>query len=99
VAVTAGWCGPDGVTTEWTVRFSGAAVMTVEATGELAAWSQRRRRGGTMHFLDGRCGPRHGDGVEVVGVAAAQTRWSRRRHGKFWQPDGIEVKILRLRYI
>jgi hypothetical protein len=36
--------------------------------------------------------PGRGDGMEAVGVA-----WSRRRRrgrGKFWQPDGVQVKIL-----
>jgi hypothetical protein len=36
----------------------------------------------------------HGDGVEAVRVVAAWTRQCQRGHGKFLQPDGIQVKIL-----
>jgi hypothetical protein len=43
--------------------------------------------------------PGHRDGVEVVGVAAAWTRRRQRRRGKFWQPDNIQVKILRLGWL
>jgi hypothetical protein len=34
--------------------------------------------------------------LEVVGMVAAWTQWHRRGRGKFWQPDGVQVKILRL---
>jgi hypothetical protein len=40
--------------------------------------------------------PRHGNGMEAVRVAAAWTRRRRRRREKFWQPDDVQVKILRL---
>jgi hypothetical protein len=38
----------------------------------------------------------HGDGVEAVGVAVAWTQRRRRACRKFWQPDGVQVKIFRL---
>jgi hypothetical protein len=38
--------------------------------------------------------PGRGDGVEAVRVAVAWTRHRFRGRGKFWQPDGIQVKIL-----
>jgi hypothetical protein len=32
--------------------------------------------------------------LEAVGVAAAWTQRRQRGHGKFWPPDGVQVKIL-----
>jgi hypothetical protein len=40
--------------------------------------------------------PGSGDGMQAVEVATAWTRWRRRRRGKFWLPDIVQVKILQL---
>jgi hypothetical protein len=40
--------------------------------------------------------PGHGNFIEVVGVAAAWTQRQRRGRRKFWEADGVQVKILRL---
>jgi hypothetical protein len=40
--------------------------------------------------------PGHSDGVEAARVVVAWTRRRRRGRGKFWQPDGVQVNILRL---
>jgi hypothetical protein len=40
--------------------------------------------------------PGRDDNVEAVGMVAAWTQWHRRRCGTFWQPNGVQVKILRL---
>jgi hypothetical protein len=86
-----------------TTRFPGA---TVKAIGEVAVWSRarrlRRRRSGTamMTAEEEQCSVVPGHGSEGrVAMAWRRTGWRRRRRrgsGKFWQTDGVQVKILRL---
>jgi hypothetical protein len=40
--------------------------------------------------------PGRGDSVEPITVATVWTQRRRRGHKKFWQPDGVEVKIIQL---
>jgi hypothetical protein len=77
---------PAAVMAERMARFPGVAVtvmvmaMAVEVVREAVVWSRRWRR----------------NGMEAVGVVVVWTRWRGRRCGKFWHPNDVHVKILRL---
>jgi hypothetical protein len=68
--------------------------------GGMVVMAKEERDGmAPRHDSEGRADgavPKHGDGVEEVGVVMAWTLRRRRGHRKFWQSDGVQVKILRL---
>jgi hypothetical protein len=68
LAVMAGWCGPNGGDGGGGGREGGDVVLTVEEEQDGASF--RHNNGG---WADGAV-PRHGDGVEAIGVAAASKR-------------------------
>jgi hypothetical protein len=78
-----------------------SAVVTVERCGpddgDIGGWG--REGGGVVPVVEEeRDGAvlRRGDSVEAVGAASVWT-WRRQiQRGIFWQPNGVQVKILRL---
>jgi hypothetical protein len=101
--VTTGWCGPgigDGQADDVVAGHGGDGVGSGRGGGGVALIVEEEqddivpRCGGEVR--DKGAVPGHGDGVEAVGVAVAWTRRRRRACRKFWQPNGVQVKIFRL---
>jgi hypothetical protein len=101
--VTTGWRGPgigDGQVDDVVAGHGGDGVGSGRGGGGVALIVEEERDdivpgcGGEVRDKGAVLG--HGDGVEAVGVAVAWTQRCRRACRKFWQPDGVQVKIFRL---
>jgi hypothetical protein len=102
-AVTTGWCGPGGDDGEEDNAVPGHGSNGDAVGGGWGGSSvvpmAEEERDDTVPMCGGEVRADgtvlgHGDNVETIGLAVAWTRRRRRGRGKFWQPDGIQVKIL-----
>jgi hypothetical protein len=91
-AVTSRRCGPDCVNSDdgGGGRGGGGVVPMIEEEWDNTVLG--RDGEGRVDCVVPRCG----DFIEAVGVVSAWTRRQRRGRGKFWEADGVQVKILRL---
>jgi hypothetical protein len=90
-------------------RFPGTSATTVAGVREAATWSRVWRRRSrttttkeewddsvTGHGGEGRANDGNGVDPAAAPWRRSEWRWRRRGCGKFWQPNDVQVKVLRL---